>query len=701
MPIMRKLLLSKALLSFTLGFVLLILSSPASYSEEKAKINLQDVDIRTLIETVSRISGKNFIVDPRVKGQKVTVITGKALGIDELYDTFLSILDVHGYAAVTSGDIIKIIPSNQAKQNPLPVVDGDDSNAKSDELITRVVRVEHVPVAQLVPILRPLIPNNGQLQAYGPSNTLLISDRASNIERVIEVIKRMDRADDEQIEVVPLKHSTAANLVKTMQSLQKKGTGATAAPSKSRVSADERTNSILIAGNKSARKRVKDIIEKLDTERTKQEDGTKVIRLRYAKAADLVKVLQGMSGAQQQQVANEKGQTITKAAAISILADTTSNSVIITASPALQKNLIKVVKQLDIPQKQVLVEAIIAEVSTDLSSELGIQMGALNKNKGLVAGTNFAGASPSLAEVAIAAATNSIPSLSSGLLLGLAGSKFAVLLKALKGDAATNILSTPTLVTVNNEEASIVVGQNVPFVTGQFSNTSTTGGSTNPTNPFQTIERQDVGITLKVTPQINVGNTIKLKIEQEVSSLSSSSVSASDLITNKRLISTNVIVDNGQILVLGGLIEDTFRDTETKVPILGSLPGVGKLFRHTTTTKVKQNLMAFIHPVILRNGQTADTLSRKKYADIQKRQLEANLLKRGELKSGAVRLPNIDEAISHIDPPQTNRNTLPAVRLPEPAEILPRKVQNKAASQKADAHKEQSNEIEGAFGDIF
>ncbi len=691
---MRQLLLSKLFKPFTCGFILLILSTPVAYSEEKAKINLQDVDIRTLIETVSRISGKNFIIDPRVKGQKVTVITGKALSVDDLYETFLSILDVHGYSAVTSGDIIKIIPSNQAKQNPLPVVDSSDEiNVKSDELITRVVRVEHVPVAQLVPILRPLIPNNGQLQAYGPSNTLLISDRAANIERVIEVIKRMDRADDEEIEVVPLKHSTATNLVKTMQSLQKKGQGATPAPSKSRVSADERTNSILIAGNKSARKRVKDIIKKLDTEKTREEEGTKVVRLRYAKAEDLVKVLQGMSGAQQQQVADEKGATRTTAAAISILADKTSNSVIITASPTLQKNLIKVVKQLDIPQKQVLVEAIIAEISTDLSSELGVQFGALNKNKGSALGTNFAGSGPSLAEAAIAAASGGIPSLSSGLLMGLAGSKFGVLLKALKGDAATNILSTPTLVTVDNEEAKIVVGQNVPFITGSFTNTGG-GGASNPTNPFQTIERQDVGITLKVTPQINVGNTIKLKIEQEVSNIASSSVSASDLITNKRQISTNVIVDDGQILVLGGLIEDTFRDTEQKVPVLGSLPGVGKLFRRTTTSKVKQNLMAFIHPVILRNGVSADYLSRQKYKDLQKRQKDANILKRGQFKHGAERLPDIDENLTHPEDQYRPNHQIPAVRLPEPAPVT-------APIQKKAPPNHQNTEIEGAFEDIF
>jgi general secretion pathway protein D len=417
--------------------------------------------------------------------------------------------------------------------------------------------------------------------------------------------------------------------------------------------------------------------------------------LRYAKAEDLVKVLQGMSGAQQQQVADEKGATITKAAAISILADKTSNAVIITASPALQKNLIKVVKQLDVPQKQVLVEAIIAEVSTDLSSELGIQMGAFNKNNGVVAGTNFAGAGPSLAEVAIAAANNSIPSLTSGLIMGLAGSKFGILLKALKGDAATNILSTPTLVTVDNEEAKIVVGQNVPFITGQFSGTGGTGGGSNPTNPFQTIERKDVGITLKVTPQINVGNTIKLKIEQEVSSVASSSAGASDLITNKREISTNVIVEDGQILVLGGLIEDSFRDSETKVPVLGSLPGVGKLFRRTTTTKVKQNLMAFIHPVILRNGKEADRLSRQKYIDLQRHQMRTNVLRRGQFKHGAERLPNLEQSLTRVE--KVNPNAMPAIRLPEPTAIKQKRVSQKPVPQ------DQGNkdEFDGAFGDIF
>lgn len=628
-----------------------------------ATVSFNDVDIRTMIETIAKITGKNFIIDPRVKGQKVTVITGKDMGPDEIYETFLSVLDVHGYSAVQSGNITKVIPKNQAKQNPLPVVDEEDT-PDPDELITRVVRVEHVPVAQLVPILRPLIPNDGQLQAYTPSNTLLISDRSSNIERVIEVIRRMDREDDEQIEVVKLSHATASKLVETMRSLDKKGEKA--APSTTRVSADERTNSVLIAGEKSARKRVRDIIEKLDTPASR-EGGTRVVPLRHARAEDLVEVLKSTSSAEQQQQASEEGAPTTKSSEIAIQADKSSNAIVITAPLETQQDLIKVIRQLDIPRKQVLVEAIIAEVSTNLASELGVQIaydGLEGDNRGPVFGTNFTGANPSLAQLATGST-----SLSSGLLLGLGGTnlgnRFGLLLKTLSGDAATNILSTPTIVTVNNEEAKIVVGQNVPFITGQYTNSGTTGG--NSTNPFQTIQRQDVGLTLKVTPQINQGNTINMKIEQEVSSLASSSTGASDLITNKREISTNVVVGNKQILVLGGLIEDSFRDSEEKVPVLGDLPGIGDMFKYSTTNKVKQNLMAFIHPVIMNSGAIVDQVSQQKYQQMQRQQINNGITKRGRLNQTATALPNLDQVITTDRPqtPQTPAN-LPPIALPEP-----------------------------------
>jgi len=384
-------------------------------AQDGATVSFNDVDIRTMIETIAKITGKNFIIDPRVKGQKVTVITGKNMGPDEIYETFLSVLDVHGYSAVQSGNITKVIPKNQAKQNPLPVVDEEDT-PDPDELITRVVRVEHVPVAQLVPILRPLIPNDGQLQAYTPSNTLLISDRSSNIERVIEVIRRMDREDDEQIEVVKLAHATATKLVETMRSLDKKGEKA--APSATRVSADERTNSVLIAGEKSARKRVRDIIEKLDTPASR-EGGTRVIPLRHARAEDLVEVLKSTSTAEQQQQATEEGAPTVKSSEIAIQADKSSNAIVITAPLETQQDLIKVIRQLDTPRKQVLVEAIIAEVSTNLASELGVQVaydGLEGDNRGTVFGTNFAGANPALAQFA-----SGVPSFGPGFLLGLGG----------------------------------------------------------------------------------------------------------------------------------------------------------------------------------------------------------------------------------------------------------------------------------------
>lgn len=677
-----KLLLSAAL-------VLSLSASLPSYAED-LDVNLDGADIRQVIKVISDVTGKSFIVDPRVKGQKISVVTSRKMTKAQLYETFLSILDVHGYSAVESGNITKIIPKNQAKQNPLPVVD-EESDNEPDQLVTRVVRVEHVPVAQLVPILRPLIPNDGQLQAYAPSNTLLISDRSSNIDRVIEVIKRMDREDDEQIEVVKLEHAAAEKLVSTMQALEKKGDKPI--PTSTRVAADDRTNSILIAGEKAARKRVREIIEKLDTKAI-VEGGTRVVPLRHAKAEELVEVLKTTSSAEQQQQATAEGkQPAAKSSEIAIQADKSSNAIVITAPVETQKDLVKVIRQLDLPRKQVLVEAIIAEVSTDMASELGVQLaydGVSGDNAGPVLGTNFSGAGPSLAE-AIAGA----PSLTSGLLLGLGGinlgNRFGVLLKALSGDAATNILSTPTIVTVNNEEAEIVVGQNVPFITGSFSGTGGTTGGSNPTNPFQTIQRQDVGLTLKVTPQINQGNTINMKIQQEVSSLASSSTGASDLITNTRKIATNVVVGNGQILVLGGLIQDAFRDVEEKVPVLGSLPGIGGLFRYTATSKTKENLMAFIHPVIINQGRTSDKVSRNKYKALQQQQNKSKILQRGRFKQHATRFPNIDQVIS--EDPNNPRPKAIAIPQPVPTNQAAPKTSNTNQSKKRDPYLDQAADI--------
>ncbi|MCF6189436.1 MAG: type II secretion system secretin GspD [Cocleimonas sp.] len=642
----------KAKKAYLAALLVAILSSVPVMAEESAQINLRDVEIPTLIETVSRITGKNFVVDPRVKG-KVTVITNSDMDADELYETFLSILQVHGFSAVPSGaNLIKVVPSNQAKQQPVPVI-GEDEEKKprrkrvkrnADELITRVIRVEHVPAAMLVPILRPLVPSTGQLQAYGPSNTILISDRAANIERLVKVIKRMDRADDEELEVIPLKFASAKDLAQTIQTLQK--SSIKGAKSKNRVSADVRTNSLLLSGDKSSRQQVRKIITKLDTYQ-RVEEKTKVIYLKYAKAVDLAQVLTGFSKTQKTTRATKKGAAGTQTAQVDIQADDATNSLIITAEADVHKNLAKVIARLDVRRAQVLVEAIIAEVSFDLSKTLGSSLG-FSMTKGLLGGSGtvagvgallnvFAGGANSAAGVVPPSGGGRL-----GLVDNLGKNKFGLLIDALKGDGATNILSTPTVVALDNQEATLVVGENVPFVTGSYTSTggnNNGGTSSSPSNPFQTIERKDVGITLKIKPQINDGSSIRLDIEQEVSSLSSSSTSASDLITNKRSINTSVMVEDGQVLVLGGLMQDTFRDQITKVPVLGNIPIVGKLFRSSTTKKAKKNLMVFIHPVIMRDVLSGDHYTRQKYNKLRKAQVDSAVTRRGILSQKAAVFP--------------------------------------------------------------
>ncbi len=652
----------KAKKAYLVGLLIATLSSTSVMAEESAQINLRDVEIPTLIETVSRITGKNFVVDPRVKG-KVTVITNSDMDADELYETFLSILQVHGFSAVPSGaNLIKVVPSNQAKQQPVPVVgEEEDRKPKSkrtkrnaDELITRVIRVEHVPAAMLVPILRPLVPSTGQLQAYGPSNTILISDRAANIERLIKVIKRMDRADDEELEVVPLKFASAKDLAQTIQTLQK--SSIKGARSKNKISADVRTNSLLLSGDKSSRQQVRKIIAKLDTYQ-RIEEKTKVIYLKYAKAVDLAQVLTGFSKTQKTTRATKKGAAGTQSAQVDIQADDATNSLIITAEADVHKNLAKVIARLDVRRAQVLVEAIIAEVSFDLSKTLGSSLG-FSMSEGLLGGSGTTAGVGALLNIFAStenSATGVVPPSGGGrlgLIDNVGKSRFGLLIDALKGDAATNILSTPTVVALDNQEATLVVGENVPFVTGSF--TSTSDSSSNPSNPFQTIERKDVGITLKIKPQINDGSSIRLDIEQEVSSLSSSSASASDLITNKRSINTSVMVEDGQVLVLGGLMQDTFRDQITKVPVLGNIPIVGKLFRSSTTTKVKKNLMVFIHPVIMRDVLSGDHYTRQKYNRLRKAQVDSAVTRRGILAQKAATFPaNIKRnLVQHLTPAQ-------------------------------------------------
>ena len=634
-------------------------------------LNLKDADINALVESMSVLTGKNFIVDPRVKG-RVTIISSKPMDEKELYEVFLAVLAVHGFAAVPGDKAIKIVPAAGAKQENVPTID-PQSRVEADQIVTRVIQVQNVSAAQIVPILRPLIPPQGHLAAYTPTNVLIISDSAANVERIASIISRIDLASNEEVEIVALRHASATEIVRVLTALEQgKGRADPAAGvgTPARMVADERTNSILLSGDKASRVRLRTLITHLDTP-VDAGGNTQVVYLRYAKAKDLQAVLQGVSKSLSNEVARNAptpGQpgappggspsSSGGGSLVDIQADESTNALVITAPPDLIRSLRSVIAQLDVRRAQVLVEAVIAEISAEKTAELGVQW--VSYGNSLVGFTNLGTETTGLSNIlGLAALANSGSDTSAlGAAAGLSNAKvpqgmqmalgdfgganpFGALISALAKDADTNVLSTPTIVTMDNEEAEIVVGQNVPFVTGSYTSGNTSGSNTNTntfSNPFQTIQRDDVGIKLKVKPQINEGNAIKLEIEQEVSSLAPSANTATQgPTTNKRSIKTIVMVEDGQILVLGGLIDDQLTESSKKVPLLGDVPLLGNLFRYRDTTKLKRNLMVFLHPVILRDAAQGTLHTNDKYSYIRDQQFAAR--ERGDYLLSDVKPP--------------------------------------------------------------
>jgi general secretion pathway protein D len=603
-------------------------------AQESATLNFEDAEISAVIATVSEITGKNFIVDPRVKG-KVTVLSPTPLSPDGVYEAFLSILQVHGFAVVPSGDVIKIVPEADARQG------GGRSIGRiaSDDVITRVIAIENVSAVQLVPILRPLVPQYGHLAAYPSSNMLIISDRAANVDRIESIIRRIDQTGDREIEVVTLENASASEVVRIVTGLTQENKKTDPTATQVSVMADERTNSVLIGGDKSQRLSIRAMIAQLDTA-TDTEGFTQVIYLRHAEAEQLAPVLEGYAAQTATGTASAGASGAPAAAATGsrqneyrIIPEPGTNSLVITAPPKTMRALRSVIEQLDIRRAQVLVEGIIAEVSENKSRELGVDLAAFEDGRVAFASiTN----QKTLSTLGSAAAASGAGTSGGSKALGLAllsqganviiggesgGLSIGAIIKALSGDGKTNILSTPSLVTLDNEEAEISVGQEVPFLTGSFTNTGT-GGGTGSVNPFQTIERKDVGLTLKITPQINEGDNIQLKIAQEISSLGATAQGAVDLVTNKRTLNTSVNVGNGDILVLGGLIDDNVVETRTQVPVLGSIPFFGELFKSRRVQKDKRNLMIFIRPTVMRDGLVADYYTKRKYNYVRDIQLE-------------------------------------------------------------------------------
>lgn len=572
-------------------------------------LNFKQADINALIATVSEITGRNFVVDPRVKGE-VTVLSNQPMGADELYETFLSVLEVHGFSAVAAGEVTKIVPQNNAKQDG-----GFDRRGQTrEDIVTRVLRVENVPADQLVPILRPLVPQYGHLAAYPASNILIISDRRANAQRMVEIVERIDRQGTRDVEIVRLEHASAEEVVRVVDQLKgEAGRGGDAVT----AIADVRTNSVLITGNETARLRLRAIVADLDTPREAQ-GGTQVIYLNYAEAESISEVLKTFT---ERQSGGGEGGGAPKGE-IRVIAEPNANALVVTAPADTMREIRDVVDQLDIRRGQVLVEAIIAEVSIDRSRELGVDVAVFDEER--VAAASILDPDTLDAVGGLTGDGSPLGLIKRGL--NLAGGKFnedgtsfAVLLRALSGDSNTNVLSTPSLLTMDNEEAEIQVGQEVPFITGSFTSTGTGNGAT---NPFQTVERRDVGLTLGITPQINAGNTIRLNIQQEVSSISPGSSGAVDLITNRRALTTSVEVEDGQILVLGGLIDDEVTESRQKVPVLGDIPLLGALFTSRSVSKTKRNLLNFIRVRVLRGEGAASYYTRQKYDYLRELQTE-------------------------------------------------------------------------------
>ncbi|PLW88110.1 type II secretion system secretin GspD [Halioglobus japonicus] len=599
-------------------------------------VNLKETDIQELIKFVAEVTGTTIVVDPAVKG-KVKVVSSKPVSRDELYDLFLSILEVHGYTAVRSGGVVRVIQSKDARSAPVSLA--DEKVRPGDEYVTQVIRLDNISAAKLIPVLRPLVPQQAHMAAYAPSNAIIISDVSANIERIRGIIERMDNSAVQKTDIIQLRYAVAEDVVSMLDQLNKseaKQSGG--AEPEVLLVADSRTNSVLVTGDELERARAAQLIRHLDTP-LEQSGNVKVVYLEYAQATEIAEVLTRVMQNIDKLDENENkrrsgGNTST------IEADEGTNALIITADADEMAALEAVIHRLDIRRAQVLVEAIIVEMTASDAQELGLQWLFANDDGFYGSNINSQSTAERLAGALtppsdgdddsgdgefssqdLAGALSGIPGLSLGWGSVDDDLTMTVILNALKTAGNANILSTPSLLTLDNQEAYITVGQNVPFITGSYTNTGANSGST---NPFQTIERESVGITLSVTPRINEGDSVVLDIEQEVSNviLGASQISdAADLITSERLIKTTVLANDNQIVVLGGLIEDNVQDGQQKVPILGDIPVLGRLFRSDSVEVDKTNLLIFIRPTIIRDDEALDGATAEKYRYIREQQL--------------------------------------------------------------------------------
>ncbi len=610
-----------ALVSLT-SVVLLI-----SFALNSAQINMRDADIRAFAADMAQISNKTIVLDPRVKGN-VTVVSNQDLDAGEAYAVFLSVLRVHGYAAIENNGVVKVMPESGARQ------DATVNNKNNDSLATEVIRLSQANARVIAPLLKPLVNKQGHIAAYEATNSIIIADYVGNLSRIKSILLELDKNPADTFELIPLDNTSANEVARILGSMWR---GDNQMSKSFSAIAVERSNSILLRGQIGVVKQIKRVISRLDSN-SSQSSNLKVIYLKYAKAEDLTGILEKVAESLKEEIPSESS----KKNKTSIGFHNDTNALIISAQPDILKSLESVISQLDIRRAQVLVEALIVEISDKLARDIGVQFLFIGDGESSpIATQRFGTPNPDLIST-IGAETSEDSTTSStmqtraansllaldGLAVGVArykasGTSFATILNLIAQDADSNVLSTPSIMTMDNEEASIVVGQEIPITTGE-----TLSGSNS--NPFRSVTRQEIGVKLTVRPQINEGNAVKMYINQEVSSIFGPlGEMSTDLITNKRNIKTTVLVEDGETIVLGGLIDDNVQELVKKVPFLGDIPLLGRLFKTTSISRTKRNLMVFLRPTIVRDSNDVRAISNRKYNYFQA--IENDLINSGKM----------------------------------------------------------------------
>lgn len=579
------------------------------------QLSMKDAELRDVVQEMSSILGATVILDPRVQG-RITVLSRQPLDREGVRRLFYSVLEANGFATVDQGDRLLIIPAAEAKARA-----GTGQAASPAEFVTEVMTLNSSVAVDLAGLIRPLVTAHGYIGPSASANALVVTDSAENVRRIAHIVRQLDSGAKNAHAVVELRHGLAAEIAKVMeQSLGKQNL-----ESGSQVIADSRSNRLLILGTQVARQRLIDMARSLDTPANAQTDNAKVIRLRFSDAKQLAEMLDSMGQGMKPPMGSGSSKELTSSMPVVVKAAESQNALVVIAEPAQLRTIESIVRQLDQPRAQVLIHAAIVEVSGDINEALGVQWRVDSGD--VKGGITFPAAGSTLGGLLTSDGGVKLPD---GAALKIGSDSFSVLVTALASNARNNLLSTPSLLTLDNQQAEILVGQNVPFKTGSYA-TSGSGAD----NPFTTVERKDVGISLKIKPHINEGSTLRLEVEQENSEIapSSSGLTDGDLITNKRALKSTILADDGEIIVIGGLIRDSVRTVESSVPYLGRIPLIGGLFRSSNDTHEKTNLMVFLRPTIVRSRENLAEITKDRYNDLR------DLSKPGVRQSNSLLLP--------------------------------------------------------------